>query len=138
MTNMYDTRRGKEIRLTPEERVRLSLLRMLEEDLGYPKELITVERGLREVSGDSTAPNRRIDILAYEKGSMAPILLIECKAVPLKESMLDQVYGYNHFVGARSICLVNESQCIVGIKNGESYSFQSSLPTYRALTSKGT
>lgn len=136
MSDFYDHRRGIQLRLTPEERVRLSVLEALENELGYPKHLIAIERGLKEISKDDTAPNRRIDILAFEEGTLAPLLLIECKAVPLKDSMLDQVLGYNHFAKARSVCLVNETQCIVGVNKGGSYSYQHAIPTYTELTTR--
>ena len=86
---------------TPEEQVRQGLLRHLIDDLGFPAELLAVERGLNE---------RRTDVVAYETQgeNLVPLLLIECKAVRLSDAALHQVLGYNHHLGAKFVALVNQ------------------------------
>lgn len=98
---------------TPEERVRQGVLRHMLDDLGYPAELIAVERALGELAcGRQSVPQRRIDLVAFERvgGELRPLLLVECKAVRLSDAALHQVLGYNHFLGAKCVALVNGTQ----------------------------
>ena len=89
--------RGVTIADTPEERVRQTLLRKMVGALGFPKGLISVERGTR---------NRRTDIVCYTQQARA-LLLVECKAGPLGGA-LSQAIGYNETLKAPFICLANE------------------------------
>ncbi len=86
---------------TPEEQVRQGLIRHLIDDLGFPPELLAVECGLNE---------RRTDLVAYERRAedLAPLLLIECKAVALNDAAMHQVLGYNHHLKAKFVALVNQ------------------------------
>lgn len=92
--------RKKIVALTPEERVRQSVLLKMVHELGYPKGLISVERAVS---------TRRTDIVCYTK-EMTPLLLIECKAGAIQHAALSQVLGYNEKIGAPFICLVNEAE----------------------------
>lgn len=92
--------RKKEVADTPEERVRQVLLRKMVEKLGFPKGLISVERGIG---------GRRTDIVCYMQ-EMVPLLLIECKAVPLSEEAIQQALGYNEKILAPFLCIANEEE----------------------------
>ncbi|MBU6446435.1 MAG: type I restriction enzyme HsdR N-terminal domain-containing protein [Verrucomicrobia bacterium] len=87
--------RKRELVDTPEERVRQALLHKMVGELGFPKGLLSVERGIG---------GRRTDIVCYTK-EMAPLLLVECKAGPLHAGALQQALGYNETVGAPFLCL---------------------------------
>ncbi|MBX7066844.1 MAG: type I restriction enzyme HsdR N-terminal domain-containing protein [Parachlamydiales bacterium] len=67
------------------------------DELGFPKGLISVERGIG---------GRRTDIVCYTK-EMKPLLLVECKAVPLNEEAIQQALGYNEKMLAPFLCLAN-------------------------------
>ena len=129
----------------PEEQVRQHLLQYMIEKLSYPATLIAVEQPLRQlphlsVSDLSRIPDRRADVLCFAKTGddvLQPLLLIECKAVKLTSGVINQVLGYNHYVGARFIALVNQEEVRTGwydpAKKG--YSFIDFLPTYPSLLS---
>ena len=109
---LYDPIRKSFVKKTPEEEVRQSLLVKMIQELGYPLSLIAVEKEL-------PTPKRRLDILCHAliAGEIHPLLLIECKAVPLNEKALWQVVGYNTFVSAPFIAIVNEKQILFSYLN---------------------
>lgn len=101
----------------PEEQLRISLVEYMVQKLGYPRELISLEKEIALLPHLShlpkkTIPKRRIDILVFAKGEegMRPLLMIECKAVALNESHVQQLISYNTFVQAPFIALVNEEE----------------------------
>jgi hypothetical protein len=96
-----------------EEIVRQALIEQMVKVGGYPKSLIAVEKSLAELphlKGLKGIPKRRADILVFAPDSLTPLILIECKAVPLKEDVIRQVIGYNHFVKAPWIVIVNQEE----------------------------
>ncbi|MCH9613151.1 MAG: hypothetical protein SP1CHLAM54_01470 [Chlamydiia bacterium] len=121
--------------MKPEERVRQSLIAHMKDSLGYPSSLIVVERALAllpHLKGRDV-PNRRLDLMCLEKGSMRPLLLIECKAERLNESAVDQVFGYNYFVGACCVGLVSKGEAAFFWKGEEGYKKMEGVPTYQEL-----
>lgn len=122
---VFDPIRKKWVEATPEEIVRQKILNHLI-GLGYPPHTIVVEKGLPE-----GAPRRRLDILCLESKTLRPLLLIECKSIPLQEKMLAQIAGYNSFVGAPLICLANEGEFMLQWEKDERV--VEHLPTYQEL-----
>ena len=131
---------------TPEERVRQSCLKVMTKDLGYPKGLIAVEKELSQFShlafSKEKIPKRRVDIVCFFKdkskkalGGLSPLLLIECKAIKLTKKAVQQVVGYNYFVQAKFISVVNAEQIMFGCygKEEKKYNFFSSFPSYKDL-----
>ncbi|MBA3238698.1 MAG: type I restriction enzyme HsdR N-terminal domain-containing protein [Parachlamydiaceae bacterium] len=128
----------------PEERVRVQLLYDLIEKLEFPASSISVEKELSQIphlrSLVGTLPTRRIDILCFAKDihpteEFYPLLVIECKAVKLTSKMVRQVVGYNHYLKAPYIALVNQEEIRFGwydVSKGM-YMFASHLPTYHQL-----
>jgi hypothetical protein len=127
----------------PEEHVRQRLLRYMIDELQFPASLIAVEQPLRQlphlsVTDSRRVPDRRADILCFAKSNnetLIPLLLIECKAVKLSGSVINQVLGYNHFAGCRFIALVNQEEIRTGwydVNKGE-YDFIDFLPSYPSL-----
>lgn len=106
--------------------------------LNYPEFLFVVEKKLSELPHlqGTKPPDRRLDMLIYrnkEGGGLAPLLLIECKAHPLEKSQMDQLIGYNHYVGACFVALVNKDEVQFGYQKGDEYVFHSFLPTHDEL-----
>ncbi len=135
--------RNKSIPDSPEEIVRQCLLAKMTQELGYPKECLVLEReisGLPHLQGAPLKiPQRRVDILCFAKSQQAeanlfPLLLIECKAVPLQSYMLKQLIGYNYYIQACFVALVNGQECRLGWQDSRNeYQFQSVLPSYADL-----
>lgn len=115
MKQVYDEIRRQWVAATPEEVVRQKWILRMVRELSFPKELLVVERELRALPHlerhPYPLPNRRIDLLSFEKGSSpAPLLLIECKAQSLTDEMLEQALAYNTFVQAPYVAIVNQSE----------------------------
>jgi len=112
---LYDPFRKAYVEATPEEIVRQTLLSFLVEKLSYPKHAIVVEKQLVEFSTleKKKIPNRRVDILCFERKTFKPLLLIECKSVPINSKMLGQVMGYNAFVKAPFVCIANQKRLLL-------------------------
>lgn len=122
---------------TPEEEVRQALLSHMIFQGGYPPELISVEVNLSSLPNRNlNAPDRRIDILVFTPSSLEPLMLIECKAIPLDASALRQALGYNHFVGAPWLVLSNGKETKTGsFYEKEGWVFNEGMPNFeQALT----
>lgn len=129
---------------TSEEKVRQFLLARMIEELGYPLGNIAVEKQLSQMphilKGVSVLPKRRADIVCFASGihvdyPFYPLLLIECKAVPLNRKVVEQVIGYNYFMQAFFIAVANQSEVVIsGYSFAEKrYCFSSGLPSYETL-----
>jgi hypothetical protein len=128
----------------PEEQVRVHLLNHMIQNLGFPPSAIVVEKGLSQMPhlelNGLRIPKRRADIVCFAGGvhttsDYHPLLLIECKAVKLTPKMLNQVVGYNHFMKACFIALVNQDEIRTGWfdKAQGKYVFVPYLPSYKDL-----
>ncbi len=112
--------------MKPEEIVRQNLILQMTEKLGFPKELISIEREistLPHLSGEKV-PKRRFDIICFmgkcdKDLPLYPLLLVECKAIPLSESALSQVFGYNYYVKAHFVALANSQGVVLVDRKGE-------------------
>ena len=126
MTKLFDPIRRKQVAGTPEEIVRQRLIQHLL-DQGYPKHLIAVEK--------EVGVSRRADIICYGnlRGDLRVLLMIECKAVPLTEEVVDQVTGYNYYIGAPFVAIANGQAMQTGWKSGDSYTFCEGIPSYEQL-----
>ncbi len=134
---VFDEVRKCWVKATPEERVRQKWLRRMVYQLEYPKELLVVEKELKELPHlkGMDVPNRRLDILCYGKGIEFPLLLIECKDERLSARALDQVIGYNHHVRACFVAAVGHEEAQLGYFNADEkkYVFYSVLPSFKEL-----
>ena len=132
---IYDPIRKKWIDALPEEMVRQKILIYLVHQLGYPPHAVVIEKklsGLPQTLGEKI-PSRRIDILCLESETFRPLLLIECKAIPLQEKMFAQVLGYNAYIQAPLICLANDEGFLLRWEDGLSIKERNQLPTYESL-----
>lgn len=128
----------------PEERVRQRLLKKMTEELHFPTSHIVIEKNLRQMPhiehSGIEVPDRRADIVCFAKEihplhPLYPLLLIECKAVPLTEKVLTQVTGYNHYMRAYYVAIVNEEEIRTGWYDFKikGYRFINYLPSYQKL-----
>lgn|GEM_PF-889528 len=141
--SFFDPLRERVIRNAPEEVVRQAVLQKMIGEFRFPKAYLAVERALSDFAKNPEGiPNRRLDIVAYTKseGKLTPLLIVECKAVILQEKMLDQIFGYNHFVQAPFVALVNQKQTIFGQydTHSNSYTLTRGFCSYDSLLKKIT
>lgn len=142
--SFFDETRGCYVAATPEEHVRQKILKKMIHVLQFPRELIVVEKKLKELPHihASSLPNRRIDILCYGKNIhpehlLYPILLIECKKDDIDRDAEEQLEGYNTYVNAFFIALVNRDEERFGYldKKKMRYVFHAGFPPYKDLIS---
>jgi hypothetical protein len=116
---------------TPEEQVRQALLSFMIDKAGYPKGLIGVELSLSSLPQLKSLklPKRRADLLVFSS-TMTPLVLIECKAVPLTKATIRQVVGYNLFIKAPYIVIANHEEIQTGTFNGTDWIFLPGMPNY--------
>lgn len=128
----------------PEERVRQALIQEMTLRLGYPVKSLALEKNLNQLphlqSNPISLPKRRADLIVFAKDlhpqyPFYPLLLIECKAVPLTDKVLRQLVGYNHFVKAYFIAAVNQNYTYLGFYHPEykDFKFQKGLLPYEVL-----
>jgi len=133
---IYDPIRQKHVKATKEECVRQALLVDLLKK-GYPSGLISVERKLKDLVEiqEQKVPMRRIDVVCFAEKTLRPLLIIECKAVSFTLSTVYQVMGYNQFLRAPFVAVVNQHKVIVGWyhKEKKSYLFMEQIPSYQEL-----
>lgn len=115
---IYDHHRKTLISDRPEEVVRQKVIHFLVNCLQFPKDLIVVEKQLKDLnsSGRPWPQNRRIDICCYalNGGHLYSLLLIECKKDQIKPDDYHQVEGYNTFIQAKFLALVSSSKTYTG------------------------
>ena len=139
---IYCPVRKKEVLARPEEKVRVELLNMMIGELGFPQHMIAVEKKVGDLAQESlpTLSDVRVDIAVLvsskEKEAPTPLLVIECKAVPLKDDAFRQVVGYNYYIRAPFIAVANKTELQLGWKD-LSGKFQKAefLPSYQELIS---
>jgi hypothetical protein len=116
MKQVYDSIRQQWVAATPEEIVRQRWIQKMVGELGFPKELLVIERELKMLPHlkqyPHRLPTRRVDVLSFGRGSsnIFPLLLIECKDESLSQEGLDQALAYNTFVEAYYVAIVNQDQ----------------------------
>ncbi|MBS0605973.1 MAG: type I restriction enzyme HsdR N-terminal domain-containing protein [Parachlamydiales bacterium] len=137
---IFDSFRGIWVKATPEEIVRQSVLRKMVHDLGYPRELIAVEKEIGELVpiNSVSGPQRRIDIVCFKKdltSGLRPLILIECKDETIAQKAIDQVIGYNAFIKAPFLSVVSRKGEIIGQWNArqQNYQFRRGFPSYQEL-----
>ena len=128
----------------PEEMVRQYWIQRMIEEWGYPKGVFALEKRLTQLPHLSLSPlklpTRRADILVFAKGihpqhDFYPLLLIECKAVALTQKTIRQAVGYNFYVQAPFIAVVNQTESRFGRydKIKGMFHFESGMPSYESL-----
>lgn len=128
---IWDEWRNKMVRLTPEEWVRQHLMHYLVEHLGYPKQLLGTEIGLKVGT-----MSKRADALLYDR-QLRPQMLIECKApeVRLSDEVLMQAIRYNMALSVPYLLLSNGLEHVAYHIDytEQSYHNLSEIPNYQQL-----
>ncbi len=134
---IYDPIRHKWVVAYPEEIIRQKLISFLVEELFFPIASIAVEKQLSELLPKhlkrTKRVRRRMDLLCYEERFFNPLLLIECKATSLNRKMLLQILGYNTYLKAPFIALVNENEQLLGWKKQNQLQIINRIPSYLEL-----
>jgi len=136
---VYDACRKKWVVARPEEVVRQRFIEKMVQSWLFPKELISVEMSLKEIPSVLEAPDRRVDIIAFGKNihpkyPLYPLLLVECKQEAITLGAWEQLMGYNHYVKASFLVLVNKEEWLVAFCREDSPpQFLSHLPCYEEL-----
>lgn len=142
---LYDPVRKGWVKKTPEEIIRQYWLQKMVQELDYPLSLLAVEKELKQLPHlqhlpSKSIPRRRIDVVVYAKGihpdyPLFPLLLLECKAIPLTPAFARQAIGYNDIVKAPFVAVANKDQMLVGQYEGSAgmFQFTSGLPSYSIL-----
>lgn len=142
--NIYCVVRKKLVSATSEEIVRQNILNKMIGDLGFSLNGFAIERGLDQMPhltvNGTTIPKRRADIIYFAQDidpvhEYYPLLVIECKAIPLSQKMMRQVIGYNYYLMAYFIAVANQTQIQLGWKKpaDPDYSFVDHLPNCQEL-----
>lgn len=126
-----------------EEAVRQGWLHKMVEDLGYPKNLIAIEKQLGTLPHlklTPKLPKRRIDLLVFAHNihpsyPLFPLLMIEFKLASLELKFAEQVLGYNTYVQAPYVAIANANEFLVGFFDKELglTQFKPGLPNYSSL-----
>ena len=100
---IFDQLRKKHLLLTPEEWVRQHWIHFLVTTQGYPKGLLTLEKGL-EYNG----LQKRTDLVVFDRAGL-PYFLVECKApdIEINPQVLSQALTYNQTLQCPFIALTN-------------------------------
>ncbi len=142
---IFDLIRKKWVVASPEEKVRQSLLHLMIKELFFPKELLSVEKAIREIpsvkSSGLLPPDRRVDVVCFARGIhpnflLYPLLIIECKeSIEMKNEAKQQVIGYNHFIKACFVAIAYPEGVEWGYfdTKSQSYQFREGLPSYLKL-----
>jgi hypothetical protein len=103
---IWDVLRRRAVVCTPEEWVRQHVVHYLIEHLGYPRGLLSLERG-----HTYNQRRKRTDLHALGPDGQ-PLLLVECKAatVPLTADVAMQIATYNQTIGAPLLLATNGVQ----------------------------
>lgn len=129
---IFDPIRQKFLVQNDEEVVRQLILRFLETDLGWPKELLAVEKML--VVNER---RKRFDILCYGRGG-EPILLVECKAPKIEISFatFEQISSYNITLKVPYLLVTNgiSTYCCKIDHESETFEFLTQVPSFAKLS----
>jgi hypothetical protein len=129
---------------SPEEVIRQSLIHQMINQGGYPFSGFAIEKTLQQMPhlyGSSLkTPKRRADLIFFAKNihsthSLYPLLLIECKSIPLTKKEIRQAIGYNFYVKAYFIAVANSHHLFFGLGHqiAESFLPIPSIPSYLEL-----
>ena len=103
ISEIWDELRRKYVVLTPEEWVRQHIVHYLMAHLGYPRGLLSLERGHRY-----NQRQKRTDLVALGPDGR-PLLLVECKrpTVAITPAVAQQAATYNQTMRAPYLLLTN-------------------------------
>jgi len=126
-TQIFCEIRRRWVKLTPEEWVRQNIFQWMRQTLQYPKEMISLEKGI--MVGEMT---KRYDLLVYDQ-QFNPWMLVECKAqsVTLTEETLMQVLRYHIAIPVPYLCITNGDAVMVFEKIDGRLEFLAEMPLWK-------
>lgn len=129
---IWDPLRRKEVKLTPEERVRQWFIGVLAEHMQVPMHMM-----MSEVGFELGAKQMRADIVVYDR-NIRPLIIVECKRpeVELTNDVLDQAIRYNMVLDVKYIIITNGTRTYIFEKAGGRYAFLDKAPTYSEMLLK--
>ena len=135
--------RKKWVAALPEEKIRQALIDEMIHRLNYPTGSLALEKALHQLPhlcDHPSLPKRRSDLIVLTKNihphyPFYPLLLVEFKAIPLSQNVLRQIIGYNQFVKAYFIAVVNQTESCTGWydRRLKDYRFQNEFFSYDRL-----
>ena len=128
-STIWDPLRRKEVRLTPEERVRQWFIGVLAEQMQVPVHMM-----MSEVGFGLGAKQLRADIVVFDR-TTRPLAVVECKRpeVELTQEVLDQAIRYNMVLDVKYIIITNGTRTYICGKKGDRYTFLEKAPTYTEM-----
>lgn len=117
---IYDPLRRREVKLTPEEKVRQWAISWLHNELEVP-----MGRMMSEYSFKYNSLTYRADVMVFDQFAK-PIMLVECKAanVKLDGKVIDQIIRYNLSLKIKFILITNgNSTYLCGMNSDGEYHF---------------
>ncbi|MFA7116922.1 MAG: type I restriction enzyme HsdR N-terminal domain-containing protein [Bacteroidales bacterium] len=142
---IFDPLRKKEVVLTPEEKVRQSIICWLHSEAKVPMGLM-----MSEFAFKFNGLDYRADIVIFDR-NVNPIMLVECKApsVKIDNYVIEQGIRYNRVLKVPYMMFVNGEKCYIckyieeeQDKNSKKenkkahFEFLSKLPSYSELIKK--
>jgi hypothetical protein len=126
-TQIFCEIRRRWVKLTPEEWVRQNIFQWMKQTLRYPKEMISLEKGI--MVGEMS---KRYDLLVYDQ-QFNPWMLVECKAqsVTLTEETLMQVLRYHIAIPVPYLCITNGDAVMVFEKIDGRLEFLAEMPLWK-------
>lgn len=132
----------------PEEKIRQAIIHEMINSLGYPQGSLALEKNLGQIphlQNMPALPKRRADLLVlthnlHPRFPFYPLLLVECKAVPITPKVIRQIIGYNQFIKAYFIAAVNQTTAYTGWYDPErqDFKFQDGILSYQSLLSRAS
>lgn len=131
-STIWDPLRRKEVRLTPEERVRQWFIGVLAEQMQVPMHMM-----MSEVGFGLGAKQLRADIVVFDR-TTRPLVVVECKRpeVVLTQEVLDQAIRYNMVLDVKYIIITNGTKTYICARQESGYGFLDNAPTYSEMLEK--
>jgi len=131
--NVFDPLRKKSVKLTPEEGVRQSVIRWLNESQNVP-----LTHMMSEYSFTFNGLQYRADIIVFDK-ALQPLMFVECKApdIDIDNKVIDQCIRYNNVLKVKYIFTTNgKTSYLCGWnKDKQIFEFLQAFPDYPQMLS---
>lgn len=126
---IFDSIRNKFVVNTPEEWVRQNSIKFFQEELGFPKGLIAVEKSFQ-----LHRRTKRTDIVLYNNEG-APMILVECKrpSIKITQQTFDQAFRYNIYLKVPYLVITNGEELYCCHVENESVTFIKDIPNYQNI-----
>lgn len=130
---VFDPIRKLRVALTPEERVRQSVVYYLTSQLRYPPELLA-----NEATITVGKVLRRCDTAVFHPETRMPLMVLEYKAptVPITDITLRQILEYNSVLGAKVLVVTNgKTMSVLRVTESGEAGYLDEIPPFDQLLS---